>query len=140
FDALETVTTYDRQQGRVVLSGPGVEVVLAARAPGGIATTPWRRLEIDAFNQAVGVAAASGASWPADPLRVALAFVDLSAALETTVSLSYGRPGARQGPEGDRSAANVNVVESGFLDDAVTGATQRDTLERRANHWVVTGH
>ncbi|HZJ09998.1 MAG TPA: META domain-containing protein, partial [Trueperaceae bacterium] len=114
FEALEDVTHFRLEPGRVVLNGPGAEVVLVNRPRGGGGTAPSKPAELEAFNQAVAVAADAGASWPRDPLRVALAFVELSQALQTTVTAAVGDVGAV-----------VTVVESGFRDDSVGGVTRR---------------
>lgn len=140
FDALEAVEAFTRELGRVRLSGPGVEVVLAARTPGALGSTPPRQVELDAFNGAVTAAAAAGAQWPSDPLRVALAFVDLSGAAQTSIVARYGPPDALVEVEGPREVAVVTVDESGLLDDSVSGVTQRVLLDREGDVWLVTGH
>src|SRR5699024_3105157 len=112
---------FERESGRVRLSGSGVEVVLSARSPEALSSTPPRQVELDAFNDAVAAAAAAGAPWPGDPVRVALAFVDLSGAAETSIVARYGQPGTLVEVEGPREVAVVTVNESGLLDDSVAG-------------------
>lgn len=141
FEALEAVTRYERDRGRVVLSGPATEVVLVARAPSEAGATPPRQLELDAFNGAVAAAAGAGASWPDDPLRVALAFIELSGAPHTTITTSAAdHDGAEPLNLEGLDSLVVMVVESGLLDDSVVGVTQRLTLERAERHWLVLGH
>lgn len=140
FEALEGVETYEQQGGLVVLRGPDVELVLAPLSPEGLEATPPRQTELDAFNRAVASATAAGARWPHDPVRVALAFVELSGATETSIVASYGAPDAAAAVEGPRDVAIVTIEERGVLDDSVSAVTQRVSLEFGDGHWLVTGH
>src|SRR5690606_36468332 len=45
FEALEAVEGFERESGRVRLSGSGVEVVLSARSPEALSSTPPRQVE-----------------------------------------------------------------------------------------------
>lgn len=139
FDALEAVDSYASEPGRVTLSGPGVAVVLAARADSDSDPTAGER-GFGAFNAAVASAAAAGAPWPSDAVRVALALVELSGAAETTIVASYGAPGSAGGLDGPRDLAQVTVTESGLLDDSLAGVVQRLSLALEGGLWVVSAH
>lgn len=87
-----------------------------------------------AFNEAVAAAAAAGASWPSDPIRVALAFVDLLGAPSAIIS--------RSDVGGGESATEtvITIVEDGLLDDSVAGMQQTVTLRLSNGVWSVTSY
>lgn len=151
FDALELVDSIQREGDTVVMSGPGVEIVLVAAGPVGEAPVgedaggevaageaEGHSNDFTAFNTAVVNAADAGATWPAEALRVALAFVDLHGATDVAVTVSVGDMQAAAERPG---SVVVTVVEQGLLDDALEGATQRVSLEKMdGSYWVITGH
>lgn len=148
-EALERVTQYAVVGGSVVLTGGGYEMVLTARAPGGSVAPPVPEqpggspaaLEhgaavtryATAFNDAVAAAAAAGADWPTDPIRVALAFLVLRGAPDTTITR------ADLGAE-NATRSVVTVVELGFLDDSVAGLEQYLTLDLVDGVWRVSSY
>jgi len=150
--SFEHLTHYRIDAGRLVLSGAGHELVLTSRAPAGSAAPVTHGPEaaprppadgLDhgaavqryaaAFNDAVAAAAAAGADWPGDPLRVALAFLELVGAPDTVVTR------ADVGAEHPVQTV-VTVVEKGLLDDSVDGLEQAVTLELRGGVWTVSSY
>ena len=149
FGALEHFNQYTLAGGSIVLTGGGYQMALAARAPGGSVASPGdgargaSSASLDhaaavtryaaSFNDAVAAAAAAGADWPSDPLRVALAFLVLRGAPDTTITR------ADEGAEAATSTV-VTVVELGFLDDSVAGLEQALTLDLVDGVWRVSGY
>lgn len=147
-EALENVTQYEVDSGTIVLRGGGHVLELVSRTPGGSTTaagggqdaTPEQQDHAHAvvrfaaaFNDAVTAAAAAGAEWPSDPIRVALAFLELRGAPNTIITRSDA------GAEGATHTV-VTVVEDGFLDDSVAGLEQSVQLERVGDVWTVTSY
>lgn len=133
--ALEAVESYGREAGTVTLTGPRAEVVFAQVAPGAAGEDERAVSGVDAdalesFNNAVAAAGRAGAPWVHDPLRVALAFVELHGAQSTVIELRL------LAPEGS-TEATVSVEEHGLLDDAIEGVRQVVTLERREDGWMI---
>jgi hypothetical protein len=87
-----------------------------------------------AFNAAVAASAAAGAEWPSDPIRVALAFLELWGAPNTIITRADVGPA--DGAE-TATRTRVSVVEDGFLDDSVAGLEQHVTLDLVDGVWVV---
>lgn len=144
FDALELVDQYRLEGNRVVLTGPGAQLVLAPTPVGGAVEGAGDRAGLAAFNAAVASASEAGADWTAAALRVALAYVELHGAPTVTVSQT---PTAMSPAQSNAAAAVevhqrllVTIVEEGLLDDSVAGVEQRVSLERVADHWAITGH
>lgn len=141
---LEAVDTYVREGGSVTLTGPAVTIVLeAVGAAGGEDdqgvgrdVAAWQAASaagMEAFNAAVAAAAEAGVDWVTDPLRVALAFVDLSSAPTLSIDMAV------RDPE-QASDATVVIEERGLLDDSLEGVVQTLHLERALDHWVVAAH
>lgn len=134
--ALEAVESFVREAGTVTLTGEGAEVVFAQAATGaageddGGAPTGPDAAGFEAFNAAVAAAGQSGAEWVLDPLRVALAFVELQGAQSTVIEQMLAEP---EGSE----VATVSVEEHGLLDDSVEGVRQVVTLARADDGWLV---
>ncbi len=87
-----------------------------------------------AFNDAVAAAAAAGASWPSDPIRVALAFVELLGAPNAIIS----RSDVGGGENGTETV--ITIIEDGLLDDSVAGMQQTVTLRLSGGVWSVTSY
>lgn len=137
--AISEATNYRQESGRLVLSGPSSELVLAPAAPpiGGMGAPMGN--EFLAFNAAVAKAAESGAAWTGEALRVALAYIELLGGADITVTLASADVGS-QAPAEAASSVVVTVAERGLLDDSLAGAGQRVSLMRSDAYWVVTGH
>ncbi|HET8986818.1 MAG TPA: META domain-containing protein [Trueperaceae bacterium] len=145
-DALEQFTHYTIDGPNLELSGGGYVMVLAPRSPGGSAPGVAHSMggqmadALDhgkavaryaaAFNDAVAAAASAGAEWPSDPIRVALAFLELKGAPNTMITRAdFGQENATR--------TRVSVIEDGFLDDSVAGLEQHVTLDLVDGVWVV---
>lgn len=129
--ALEAVESFVREAGTVTLTGEGAEVVFAQAAAGAVgADTGTDAAAFEAFNAAVAAAGRAGAPWVHDPLRVALAFVELHGAQSTVIEQMLAEP---EGSE----VATVSVEEHGLLDDSVEGVRQVVTLARADDGWLV---
>lgn len=147
-EALESVDQYEVTNGNIVLSGGGHVLVLASRSPGGSTAVggegqnpPVETVDhaeavarfAASFNEAVAAAATAGAEWPSDPIRVALAFLELRGAPNTIITRAdVGAENATQ--------TVVTVMEDGFLDDSVSGLEQTVNLERVGATWSVTSY
>lgn len=147
--ALEHLTEYQGDSGVLVLTGGGYELTLVTRSPATTAPAPalpgpgTRNDALDhgkavaryaaSFNDAVAAAAAAGADWPSDPLRVALAFVELVGAPNVVVTRS---------DIGNENATKtvVTVIEDGLLDDSVAGLEQSVWLELADGVWSVSAY
>lgn len=144
--SLEHYSSYGFDGAKLVLTGDGYQMVLASRSPGGSGATaaPHAPGSVDdalehgkavaryaaAFNDAVAASAAAGAGWPADPIRVALAFLELVGAPNAIVTRAdVGVENATQ--------TVVSVVEDGLLDDSVRGLEQHVTLDLVDGVWTV---
>ena len=147
-EALESISEYQVDDGNIVLSGGGHRLVLASRVPDGSTSAGGEEPDVSpealehgravarfaaAFNEAVASAAAAGAEWPSDPIRVALAFLELRGAPNTTITR------ADAGVE-NATQTVITVVEDGFLDDSIAGLEQTVQLERDGEVWAVTGY
>lgn len=137
FDALQATNHYRREADRVVLSGPSSELVLVAATAADDSADASPANDFEAFNAAVANAAEAGALWPAEALRVAMAYVDLSGATDITVTLAPAEtsPVAAEAP----NELVVTFTELGLLDDSLSGAVQRVELTRSGTFWVVVG-
>lgn len=140
FRAFENATEYRRDGERLILAGGGHELRLVPGSVGaaggeGDAVRFGRSsaLYLDAFNAALRSAAEAGAPWPADPIRVALAYVDLLGAPNAIITRAdiFG--------EGGETASRtvVTIVEDGLLDDSVAGLEQVVTLRLEGGIWNV---
>ncbi len=90
----------------------------------------WRAF---AVNKAVADAWAAGAAWPADPIRVALAYLELQGAPNTVITRTDDRAESA-------THTKITVIEDGFLDDSVSGLEQYLTLELVDGVWRITGY
>ncbi|HZW99243.1 MAG TPA: META domain-containing protein [Trueperaceae bacterium] len=133
--ALEAVESYVREGGTVTLTGADAEVVFTQVTPGPAgeeegAATGVDEAALQSFNAAIAAAGNAGAPWVHDPLRVALAFVELHGARSTVIEQEL--------PEPEGSAeATVSVEEHGLLDDSIEGVRQVVTLQRSDDGWRV---
>ena len=134
--ALEAVESYVREGGTVTLTGADAEVVLTQvpLGPAGEeeegAATGVDEAALQSFNAAIAAAGNAGAPWVHDPLRVALAYVELHGAQSTVIEQEL--------PEPEGSAeATVSVEEHGLLDDSIEGVRQVVTLRRSDDGWRV---
>lgn len=138
--ALESVTEHRRDGETLVLTGGGYSVRLTPGAAGivgqeGDAIRLGRSsaLYLDAFNAAVRAAAEAGAPWPLDPIRVALAYVELLGAPNALIT----RADVVGAGEEWASQTVITIVEDGLLDDSVAGFQQVVTLRREDGIWSV---
>lgn len=146
-EAFEHVTEYRLDGERLLLAGNGYEIVLApldevggsTGAPDALGHGQDVARFAAAFNDAVAAAAAAGASWPSDPIRVALAYVDLLGAPNALITRADFGAGGEEASE-DATETVITIVEDGLLDDSVAGMEQTVTLRRADGVWTVTSY
>ena len=125
-DALRGATRITFYGDAVAFAGDDLRVRFGARlAPARLTWTEGPDdPEVARFNVFVDMAAADGASWTRDPIRVALALIDSRGAPRVDVTRRDDRAEAP-------TSTLVRVDEDGFLDDSVRGVRSEIVLAPR---------